>query len=347
MTILQPPAYLQGGSYDAVSDRQHLITSRFLKDTTNPSRARGGLLPMPDSWSAATSWDGFSGTLGPFHALVQNTFSANSGDYQVISYDNEVRDITPSSPTTNRIDVIGVQVFDSFYAGADVRADVVVIEGTASAGTPAPPVLPASFEPFYQLNVNSNSTTPVVIDLRRRTALAGAVCPIFSSQLGNNGSHPGEAQLVPSSGVLPARQRVWGPDSAWHGVTPFALDFGSWVISSSTADRAIATLVVPDPGYAYKLVFTGAVWAGIDGNNGWRFAAREGTGSGGTAYAQGGIEIRENLFNGANSVAVAGSSPTLTGSRTVTLWAQRKFGAGTQGCSVSAESELCAMVVPA
>lgn len=346
MTLLNPPAYLQGGTYTAVHDRQSLITARCYKDTARLANARGGLLPHADLWSAFIAWTGFTVTISPFHAIVQNNFAADAGDYEVINYNNEVRTITSSSPTTNRIDIVGVQVFDAFYAGAVSNADVVVIQGTATAGTPADPVLPNGFEPFYRLTVNANSTQPIVTSLRRRTGLVGTVVPIFDTQLANAGANTGEAQLLSASGVMPTRQRIWGADSAWHGVTPFAVDFGGWLLTSAATDRIIATLTMPDPGYSYKLVFSGSVWAGIDPNNGWRFAAREGTTAAGTAYAQGGYETRDSVFNGANSIPVVGSSPALTGARTVSLWAQRKFGAATQGCSVSSESELCVLVVP-
>lgn len=359
MTILQPPAYLQGGEYSAVSDRMHLITARFLKDTSNPASARGGVLPMPDLWSAMTSVVGFQATIGPFHAIVQNTFAANSGDYEVISYDNEVRNLTGSSPTTNRIDIIGVQVFDSFYAGADVKADVVVIQGTATAGTPADPVLPASFEPFYRYTVNANSTTPIVTDLRRRTALSGAVCPIFVQQVPNAGSYPGEIQLLPAAGGAPARQRVWTADGRWMGLNSFAVATGAIAnggVATFTSPFKHATIAIPDPGYSYRLKVWGQYRMSMGTNTGIDVKWLDGDGTGGAvlfpfqsldgrqARNQAGAGSGYGMFEQAPML----STSAFVGARTISLVFSRWQGGGGDGWTLADAgwTKLWAEVVP-
>lgn len=350
MTILSPPAYLQAGTYDAVKDRQYLVTNRFYKSGSDNARCRGGLLPDNVAWSAPISVSGFQVTIGPFRAIVANNFAASAGDYAVTSTANEVRTLTASSPTTNRIDVIGVIVRDAFYSGAVNDADVIVIEGTPSAGTPAVPAIPSNMQAFYHLTVNANSTAPTVSDQRQRTSHVGGSIPVFDHQMGQGGVAYGETRIFPAVGSLPARQAIWGMDALWHGVTTHAVEFGAWVITSSAANRAIASVSIPDPGYPYKLDFGIIVHAGFDGINGWHFTARDGTGSGGTIYARGAWETRDpdNAFTGTFGVpVVGGKTGVLVGARTVTLWAERKFGAGTQGMSVSAESYGLAKLIPA
>jgi len=347
MVMLSPPGYLQAGTYDAVKDRQYLVTTRFYKSAADQSRARGGLLPDNVAWSAPLGVSGFNVTVGPFRAVIGNTFAANAGDYIVVSPQSELRTLAGSSPTTNRIDVIGVLVRDAFYSGAFSDADVVVIPGTPSAGTPAVPTLPAGFLGFYNLLVSANSTAPVVTDVRQRTALLNTPIPIFTQQMGQGGVNYGEQRIFPASGVMPPRHVLWGEDGAWHGQSPFVLDFGAYNHINSTADRAVATLAVPDPGYPYRLVFTGLVVAGFDGLNGWRFPVRDGVAAGGTILAATGFQTRDpdNSFSGDQFMTLGGSSQPLSGARTVTLWGQRIFGSGSQGAVTTAQTNVSAMVV--
>lgn len=348
--ILSPPAYLQAGTYDAVKDRQYLVTNRFYKSGSDNARCRGGLLPDLSTWSAPISISGFQVTIGPFRAVVANNFAASAGDYLVTSTANEVRTITGSSPTTNRVDAIGVIVRDAFYSGADSNADVVVIEGTPSAGTPAAPAIPSNMQVFYYLTVNANSTAPVVNDQRQRTSHIGGSIPVFPHQMGQGGTNPGETRIFPASGSAPPRHAFWGEDGLWHGMTTFNIEFGAWVLTSSSANRIIATATIPDPHYPYKLDFGVLVHAGFDGLAGWHVTARDGTGSGGTIYARGAWETRDpdNAFTGTYGVpVVGGKSGVLNGGRTVSLWVEKKFGAGTQGMSISGESYGTVRVVPA
>lgn len=349
MTLVTPPAYLQAGTYDALKDRQYLISSAYQPLSTDPSRARSGVLNSNDAYSAALGITLLNVTIGPFRAVVTNTFVAGGGDYLVTSLGNEIRAVGASSPTLNRIDTIGVLVRDAFYSGVNNDADVVILPGTAVAGTPTPPTRPAGFLPFYDLTMNANATTPTFTDVRKRTSLLGAPVMLFPTQVADAGVYAGEEQYLPASGVMPLRKRVWGNDATWHGTQDFTLTMGSWLITSATTDRIIASLSVPDPGYAYRLFWSGATWAAFDGNNGWRFVPRQGTGAAGTALGgQGGWEVRDpdNSFSGTQSVPITGVSGNLTGAQTVSLWAQRKFGAGTQGCSIASESAVSCLVVP-
>lgn len=349
MTILQPPGYLQAGTYDAAIDRQYLNTMHLYRSHTDFTRGRAGVLPEIAAWSAPITVSGLNITIGPFRMIVENQYAANAGEYRVVSTANEVRTMGASSPTQNRIDLIGVQVRDAFYSGSDNNADVIILPGTPTAGTPSEPVMPAGFWPLYRLTLNANATSPSVADLRQRTGVAGTALTIFPNQVGQGGITYGETRIYPASGSLPVRHVFWGEDSVWHGMTTFNLEFGSWLITSSAANRAIASVSIPDPGYPYKLDFGIIVHAGFDGTNGWHFTARDGTGSGGTIYARGAWETRDpdNAFTGTFGVpVVGGKSGVLNGARTVTLWAERKFGAATQGVSISGESYGTVRVVP-
>jgi hypothetical protein len=345
MAILNPPAYQQGGTYSADKDRQFLITCRMYKNTADNSRARSGLLPDTAAWSAPASWTGFSFTVGPFRGIASNGFASNGGDYEVISTANETRAITTSSPTTNRIDVIGVQVFDAFYAGAVNNANVVIVEGTPSAGTPAAPVLPATFIPLYQLAVNANSTQPVVTDLRKRTGPVGSLLNVFPSQLTESGSYPGEQHLLPANGGAPERLRYWSADARWKGVETFTVDSGAVTgggVAQFTSPVGHMTMTIPDPGYNYRLRFYGQIRMSLGTLTGIDLLVREGSASGANITPSYSVDGRApaNQVGGAgqftmHTLAVRNATGTLTGGRTVVVTAVKWLGGAGDGWTIS------------
>lgn len=349
MSMLTPPAFLQAGTYTAALDRQYGTNHHYQPKGGDPSRARTGVLPAPDAWSGSISVSGLNVTLSPFRCIIENNNASGAGDYKGTSLASETRTMGASSTTQNRIDVIGARVRDAFYSGTDNDIDVVIIPGTPAAGTPAVPTLPNGYMPMYQLLLNANATTPTVTDVRVRTTVLGGMYVPFTGQIAGAGVYPGETSYLPASGGMPLRQRVWGADGQWHGLTPWAFELGSWVISSSTADRLIAQGSIPDPGYPYRVVWSGYVSAGFDGNNGWIYTLRQGLLNSGTLVGGQGLwETRDpdNNFTGANSIAMTGrTSFDLTGGQTFGMWAQRKFGAATQGMSV-AGGLVTGLVVP-
>lgn len=254
---IQPPGYEQGGSYSALVDRLYrnsvMLMPTHAGDTL--TGARGGLLPAPDARSAIISAAGWNLTVAPFPIVVENTFASSQGDYIVVSPANLVVSVTPSSPTTNRIDIVGVQVSDAFYAGAVNSGDLVVVQGTPTAGTPTDPTLPASFEPLWRGTVNANSTTPVWTSMRRRTSPVGGLCPVFSDQTLTPGRYIGEARLLPATGSFPPRPVFWDGTN-WRGSGGFAFNVATPPLNtniSASTTLTVASLAITYPGYNYRV----------------------------------------------------------------------------------------------
>lgn len=177
MTVINPVAFQQGGTYTARHDRLHMVTALFSTNDPTGFSARGGFINgrVP----TYTNPSGWNVTISPFAAVVQNTFAALAGDYIVVNPDNAGVVLTASSPTTNRYDIIGVRVQDNFYDGLGANTgNVVVVQGTPSAGTPSDPALPFSFLPIVRAVVNAGSSAPVFQDLRVRTAPLGGLVPV-------------------------------------------------------------------------------------------------------------------------------------------------------------------------
>lgn len=271
MAILNPPAYLQAGTYPASSDRLHQISARFYPTALSSSdvAARSGVLSGQSGRQfnhSMTLWDV---NIGKGIGVVENTFTAQGGDYLVLNTATQTLAVTPSSPTTNRIDIIGVRIQDAFYSGAVNSGDLAVVQGTPAAGSPSDPALPSSFLPLWRVTVSAGTTTGVLADLRKRTATMGSVYAPFSGQLADVGTTVGEVQLLPALGVYPARLRVWD-GSTWKGTTPWA--FAPAAITAvnplnASAQAIIASVSVPDPLFAYKLRTAGAIdWGMINAN---------------------------------------------------------------------------------
>lgn len=267
MAISNPPAYLQAGTYPASLDRLHQISTRFVPTTLNTTdtAARSGIVGGQSGRQANFNMTGWDVTVGRFAAIVENTFTTNGGDYSVFNPDSQVLTVAAASPTTNRIDIIGVRVQDAFYTGALNQADLVVVQGTPVAGTAVDPTLPASFMPIVRVTVNAGTTTGILTDLRKRTGIMGAVYSPFTPQLPDAGTMVGEMQVLPAAGAYPARLRVWD-GSAWKGVTPYAFDrpaqTGSGTLPVGGNGSTIMSVSVADPGYAYRVKAGGSLdWA--------------------------------------------------------------------------------------
>lgn len=180
MAVTNPPAFLQGGTYSALSDRLHLVTARVLRDPTTGVEARQGM--FPDRYAAYTNPSAMDIVVGPGAGVIRNTFGAAAGDYAFVNPTNTTVTLAAASPTLNRHDIIGFQVRDAFYSGTDTDVILTAIQGTGAAGVPSDPVLPGSFLPIVRAVVNANNTSPASLqDLRAKTIMSGGVMPVGSN----------------------------------------------------------------------------------------------------------------------------------------------------------------------
>lgn len=270
MAISNPPAYLQAGTYPASLDRLHQISARFLPTTLSTSdvACRGGVLGGQSARQFASSMTNWDVAIGKGVALIENTFTAQAGDYSALNTATQTLTVTASAPTTNRIDIIGIRIQDAFYTGAINSGDLAVVQGTPSAGAPSAPALPASFLPLWQVTVSAGTTTGVLADLRKRTATMGSAYQPFTGQLADAGTMIGEVQLIPATAPYPARLRVWD-GTAWKGTASwlFAMPTITPLNPLAPATQHIAASVsVPDPGFGYRLRTSGSLdWAMVNG----------------------------------------------------------------------------------
>lgn len=357
MAILNPPAYLQAGTYPASSDRLHQTSARFTPTTLSTSdvAARGGILPGQSARLFSASMTNWDVTIGKGVAIVENTFASQAGDYEALNTASQTLTVTASSPTTNRIDIIGIRIQDAFYSGAVNSGDLAVVQGTPAAGAPADPVLPSSFLPLWRVTVSAATTTGVLTDLRKRTNVMGSVYQPFTGQQADSGTVVGEMQLLAASGVYPARLRVWD-GAAWKGVTPFQFDMPAQSGSGNFAGGAeltVTSLSVADPGYAYKLKVIGTVGWAIPTATQPNLLIGAGVTIDSTVLGTG--EIRRGYQTSASIgasftqpiVVASGNSASQTGAHTLRLIVHNYSGINFNIPAAGAETGLSVELVPA
>jgi hypothetical protein len=333
MTIVNPSAFLQAGSYTAQNDRLHQITGRYQPATAVPFdlKARGGLLSnnKPATWAINVS-PAWSATVAPFVMLVENDFATNAGDYIVIKTGNDVVTFTASSPTTNRIDTIAVQVVDAFYSGAVSEGRLVVVEGTATTGTPVPPTLPSSCEPILDVSIAAGSTAPVAsTDRRKMSALMGAITPIFTNQLTDPGAYSGETQYYETFGTY----RTWrqSPISDWRA-------FGGLLARNGSQLATTIPLADGQEGNSSQVILNdpGGIWVALGSMQAeytWSpdtarvdlTLGRNGINNGGL-FATTLPVVSNPTFPVAFAQLAGGQSPVLTGTQTIWFNYIRTFG---------------------
>lgn len=225
MTLQSPPAYLQAGTYTAISDRLHLVTIENLKDGADAFRAYQGF--YPDRFPAYSNPSAMNWSIGPGAGVITNTFVSGGGDYKFANPSNATGSFAASSPTQNRYDILGFQVKDNFYDSSGLNQIVpAVIQGANSAGTPVDPALPASFIPIARAVINATVTSPTLQDLRVRTVPTAAMLPV------------GSATARTALGTQYAGFKIYRLDRNWCEV----YDGSTWrvqgtAVCSSTADR--------------------------------------------------------------------------------------------------------------
>lgn len=318
MTILNPPAFLQAGTYQARHDRVHMVSSMFQPSLTElfNHAVRDGVLPGWDpAYVNSSGWDT---TISPFSCVIQNDFGVNQGDYIVANLANVVVTHAASSPTLNRRDIIGVRVRDAFYEGGAInQADVAIIQGTGSAGTPSDPALPASFMPIVRAVINAGSSAPVYQDMRRRTSVRGGIVPIFGNQFADAGRYPGETQYYSDQGTY----RVWN-GTAWRPYGPTeGRQSTVQLVSSGSAAANITQIQLGDPGGIWACVAGVAGELTRDSGDG-RWDLGVNMGALGAGFAPG----LPNQLTGGFINAGIGISGTLTGVQTAWFNVVRAFG---------------------
>lgn len=155
MTIINPPAWQQYGSYTAKMDRQ--VLGGFIGTagvTTSTAYQIIQTTPAPS----------MDVTVRAGSAYVQGTEQASQGMYHVFNEEDFNINIKVANAINTRIDLVYIRVYDSEYSGTQNMAAVEVLEGVPSS-SPVVPALPASSIPLAQITVPANATAIVTANI--------------------------------------------------------------------------------------------------------------------------------------------------------------------------------------
>lgn len=255
MTVLTPPGYVQGGTYTAKLDRMYINTAAAFPDLTQALSARqgffGGRVPVFANPSAMNV------TMTACAGTIQNTFASASGDYRFVNDATVQVTLAASSPTENRIDIVGFQVKDNIFDSSGLNTVVpAVIQGANSAGTPAAPALPSSFIPVVQYTINAGSTSPSSpVSMIVRTTNDGGLLGVASAT---------ERALIGAADGM----QIYRSDKDW--VEIYEGGAGAWRVQSVPITANLADITAPvanqlvllsTDGMVYR--YTGSVWRGV------------------------------------------------------------------------------------
>jgi len=213
----------------------------------------------------------------PGRCIITRT---GQGPYLVTMEDTGNYALDPADGSNPRYDLLYARLYDKGIGdsgGGPHGPQLEHINGTP-AGSPAVPTLPSDgaipIAAILRPAGNNNVTNANITDLRKGTALPGAIRPLLPGDaLSDAGSLPGEQRirLTPSGltalGAPPYLVDVWGSDNQWHGTAPIELNAptqtGSGSLPVGGNGTPIMSVTIPDPGYPYYIVASGSCGWGV------------------------------------------------------------------------------------
>lgn len=249
------PAWLQGGSYSAETDRS-VVTGLLSASSALGGRGgvryfSGGEFQVKASTPAGMSVDVTAGM-----AYVSGAYSSTQGTYTVVNDATFTTTITSAHPAYPRIDLVILEVLDLVYSGSSNLAQVRVVPGTAASVPSVPSVSTTNYIPLAQVFVPANVSGIVagnITDMRTYTGLLNQPIPVRSAT---------ERNAMP----LVEGLQVYRLDNGWEvntysGSTWYGSQERIYNVATCSTYSAVTTgtktvvdrVKIPDPGWAYML----------------------------------------------------------------------------------------------
>lgn len=204
MALINPPAWMQAGSYPARTDRLVLSSLMaypgFLVDEATPLRIRQGVRPSHTNQQLkvrAAPTPNMTVIVSAGMAYIDNHDSGGSGTYVCVNDSDVTLTIQPAGGAGQyRRDCVIASVYDAETAGTISEWQLEVVQGAyaASAGAAVRPSLPPNAQILADVAVGASVTSigaGNITDIRQYTVGAGGIVPVSS-----NGTpprpHPGQ-----------------------------------------------------------------------------------------------------------------------------------------------------------
>lgn len=268
MALINPPPWMQAGSYPARTDRlvisSLLAYPGYLVDEATPQRIRQGVRPSYTNQQLkvrAAPTPNMTVIVSAGTAYVDNHDSGGSGTYICINDADVTLDIQPAGGAGQyRRDCVVASVYDAETAGSVSEWRLEVIQGAyaASAGAAVRPSLPPNAQVLADVAVGASVTSVGagnITDIRQYTVAAGGIVPVSSNATPNR-PHPGQMLYqmdtdtlllgLLAGGSRQVREAIRPSVSAQSGNPPFTTTAA--YVDFTAGQWAPVTVTVPPSG---------------------------------------------------------------------------------------------------
>ncbi|MEU0370645.1 hypothetical protein ABZ070_10330 [Streptomyces sp. NPDC006283] len=204
MAVINPPAWMQAGSYPAQTDR--LVVSSllgypgFLADEATPTRIRQGVRPSYQNQQLkvrAAPTPNMTVIVSAGYCYIDNHDTGGKGTYVCVNDADITLAVAPAGGAGQyRKDCVVASVYDAETAGSVSEWRLEVIQGTyaASAGAAVRPSLPPNAQILADLAIGPSQTSVAaanITDIRQYSTGFGGILPVASAAAPNR-PHPGQ-----------------------------------------------------------------------------------------------------------------------------------------------------------
>lgn len=213
MAIISPPAYQQGGTYSARTDRLSVITGLLGYHGSSADeaslRTRSGVRPSyqgREMQVSAQATPNMTVSVSAGISYVQNKDLANYGAYTLVNDAPVTVPIAASSGSQYRKDTIVAQVLDAETLGTVNSGALVVVQGpyAASAGATTRGTLPPNCTVLADVAVDAgvtSITSAKIVDARQFQVASGGILPVVSTAVPDHPA-PGQVMYLTDTSVL-------------------------------------------------------------------------------------------------------------------------------------------------
>jgi hypothetical protein len=218
VALINPPAWMQAGSYPARNDRLALTSllsyPGYAVDEATPMRIRQGVKPSYTNYQMrvrAAATPNMTVIVSPGFCYVDQHDTGGVGTYIVANDADVTLTVAPAGGAGQyRKDTVVVSVYDAEYAGSASEARLEIIQGpyAASAGATVRGSLPPNAQILADISIGPSQTSVAagnIADGRQFSVAAGGVLPIIGSGAPDR-LHPGQVLYLASSDVFEVGQ---------------------------------------------------------------------------------------------------------------------------------------------
>lgn len=233
MALIQPPAWMQAGSYPARTDRL-AITSLlaypgFAVDESTPTRIRQGVKPSYQNYQLkvrAAATPNMTVIVSAGFAFIDQHDTGGAGTYVCVNDADVTLTVAPAGGAGQyRKDTVVASVYDAEYVGAVSEWRLEIIQGpyAASAAATVRGTLPPNAQILADIGIAPSQTSVSsanIADVRQYSVAAGGILPVPSASTPNR-PHPGQVLYVTDTDVF----RYGKADGSMGGL---AREPGAW-----------------------------------------------------------------------------------------------------------------------